>query len=245
MNRFTNYSLRPLLRRYSRHFEQPLLTIKRYQTGILLGAILCLGILLLFRESEGKDLHQIFKQEGYLDFKNASILGNPSRIILQEEENHLSKTQRSVLESQSQLKKEVETLKATLNEMKASNPSMPHPVASGGPEIPSSLTSQPSVVFGPLPLSSPQVGAIANHVPGDEFTHTRVSDQIKTNAAAPNSPPKRSLGFSELGPIQKDKKPGSSMISFPVKANGKAFLKKPSIVLPSGSYVKASAPKAT
>jgi conjugal transfer pilus assembly protein TraB len=43
-----------------------------------------------------------------------------------------------------------------------------------------------------------------------------------------------------MGPLPKEKKPGHSMISFPVKGTGKAYLKKPGIILPSGSYVKAT-----
>ncbi len=241
-------ALQAFLNRESRHVKQVLSWIKPYQSWIAGGAAICLTGLLVFREHEPQDSRQIFHQEGHLDFKNASILGNPSRLLIQEEEAHLSKAQRTVLDSQTQLKKEVETLKAALEELRTSGgvktaadrnktTLTPSAAASGIPvnstsSLPSALGSAPS--FGPEPLQTEE-----HTQPGDEFNHTRIpsiQDALKTGSAAPERPLRILDGKLPHG----SQKPGHSVISFPVKAQGKAYLKKPSIILPSGSYVKAT-----
>jgi conjugal transfer pilus assembly protein TraB len=52
--------------------------------------------------------------------------------------------------------------------------------------------------------------------------------------------PSGNFGMNMEGRTVRDGKPGPSMISFPVKSTGKSYLKKPGIILPSGSYVKAT-----
>ena len=112
-------------------------------------------------------------------------------------------------------------------------------------------------LIGPFPLPSPSLptkdeSVKAGTLPGDEFNHTRIAgavqtDRIQTQAAAPesalnqsHSERKHSNGLGlDMNVSLREKKPGISMISFPVKSTGKAFLKKPGIILPSGSYVKA------
>jgi hypothetical protein len=216
-----------------RHFNQTFPNLGRHQTPFLIGITLCLGAVLLTQSKESKNSLQIFQHESHLDFKNASILGNPGRTLLQEEESNLSKTQRSVLESQNLLKKEVALLRLELEQLKT--PGIVQPAPSGSP---SPLVSRN--IYGPEPLPSPDlILPPLQATIGEEFNHTRVtSDHLRTRAAAPKYF-STGIGLTEMGKVQKERKVGTAMISFPVKSTGKAFLKKPAIVLPSGSYVKA------
>src|SRR4051812_8008954 len=93
---------------YHKHLLRGLPIIQKYKTGVLAGTTLSLAVLLFYWNTEEKDSRQIFRYDGY-DFKNASILGNPSRAILQNEESLLSKTQKNVLLAQNQLKNEIES----------------------------------------------------------------------------------------------------------------------------------------
>ena len=206
---------------FQRQLRRSLPTVNRNLLGILLGSTVCSLALLLFRNSEGQESRQIFRQEGHLDFKNASILGNPTRVLLEEEESHLERTQRRVLDGQNQLKTEVEALRSELQQLK--KPGVPVP----GPSVSPSPSPNPS-------------GTPSQVATGEEYSHTRITDQIRTQAGAPRSRSSGGMGLGEMGPLQREKKPGISLISFPVKSNGKAFLKKPAIILPSGSYVKAT-----
>jgi hypothetical protein len=242
----------------NKHLRRSLPILKRYSTGILAGMTLALIAILALKGSENRESHQIFKQEGAIDFKNASILGNPGRVILKEEESKLSKAQRDVLDAQTQLKNEVQVLKSEIQQLKSpgiqtAGPFLVEPVpgpsqspVQGSIQRPSQNTSILNTgVYGPVtppsPASSPPPTKLG---PGDEFNHTQVSDQIHGNAAAPESRPKSpfsgTLGFSNTGSPQRGRKPGVSMVSFPVKSTGKVFLRKPGIILPSGSYVKGT-----
>ncbi len=241
MNQRWIFKFNALSKRFLRHVNPKMAGLSRYQAVFLGGGLLSMVGLWVLHEPDNRNSSRVFKQDSHLDFKNASILGNPSRILLQEEESNLSKTQRTVLESQSLLKKEVDSLKSELQQLRASGNSVPNPSASP-------TAHQDGAVFGPQPLPSPGMSLEAGHTaPGEEFNHTQISDQVSTHAAAPLPVSRHNagrsvgnrMGLNELGPLPKEKKPGSTMISFPVKGNGKAYLKKPSIVLPSGSYVKA------
>jgi hypothetical protein len=180
----------------------------------------------------------IFQKEASLDFKGAEILGNPRQSILQGEEALFSKTQRNVLESESELKSQLVALQAKVSKLEAQ--SVPSPV-------PSALIST-NEVYGPwaigltapisTPSSSPTLGAPAPGVIGTEVASLK--DSIYTHQAAPRS--NREVDPFDLKLSEKSgrQKAGPSMISFPVKSTGKSFLKKPEITLPSGSYVKAT-----
>lgn len=172
--------------------------------------------------SQGADqTRMIFKREGMPDFKNASILGNPGQAVLNGEEKLFSKQQKLLTDSQTQIKTELEQLRVAVQGLSNKAPGIdvmgPQPSAS-----PSLIT--PSITPGQSQAEiqiQPQVGP-----PPEEYSATRYTDRIIQTRSAP-------ARFSFAG------KPGHSMIAFPVKTTGAVYLKKPSVILPTGSYVKA------
>ena len=217
-------------------------TYEANKKAFWIGGVGALALLWMFNPSADEG-HIIFQKEPSLDFKNADILGNQRQSILQGQESLFAKTQKSVLESQSQLKSEVALLKGQLADLKSQVSPQPSP----GPSIGlSSLTDPKSEVYGPMPAGStppdPTLGPpVAGIQPGTVRNSSRTSglkDSVSLSQAAPSRTSRESLGLET--PAPKAKKPGPAMISFPVKTTGKAYLAKPGIKLPSGSYVKAT-----
>jgi len=188
--------------------------------GFGLGLVIVLFAVANWSSGSSAESRVIFKREGIPDFKNASILGNPGQAILKGEERQFSQGQRALMDAQKELKSEVEKLRSDLQTITQGTPG---PVASPGPS------------GTPVPSMSPvRLGEAA-----EEYGNTRVTgatkDTLTTSSAAPARP---SIGFGgERRP--RTGRPGAGMISFPVKATGRAFLRDPAVILPSGSYVKA------
>jgi len=63
------------------------------------------------------DAHVIFKSSGPIDFKNTSILGDPNRGVLKGEERLFARQQRNVMESQGELKGEIEKLREEVKQL--------------------------------------------------------------------------------------------------------------------------------
>jgi conjugal transfer pilus assembly protein TraB len=64
-------------------------------------------------------------------------------------------------------------------------------------------------------------------------------DQTNMSQASPNR--NTPIGLGGTGEISnRPAKLGTSRVSFPVKSTGKVYLKKPGVILPTGSYVKAT-----
>ena len=200
----------------------------------LWGGVAAAGLLLLLiGRPDAEESRTIFQKEPGIDFKGAEILGNPGRSILQGQESLFSKTQRSVIESETELKSQVAHLTAEVAKLQSQAIPLPSP--------------SPSVVaegYGPnpAPSSSPTVAqnitTMDKAAPG--VKPSVVKDSIRQSRAAPEHRQigqEMGMGFSSRA--NRNVKLGAGLISFPVKSTGKAFLKKPEIVLPSGSYVKA------
>lgn len=229
------------LSRLSRHAQQAFGPQAGNPRALAFGALAaCGGLLLwLFSGLKATPPLQIYHHEGHLDFKNASILGNPSRMVLREEEARLSKTQKTVLDSHSQLQKEVEELKAQFAALTLAPTATPTAVASVALVEQARDANTPSAgLVAALPPATVQARSLAAAGERDEFSHTEVKPLTtqRSSAEKPFSsilgePPTRQSGAQ---------KTGASLISFPVHSAGKAYLKTPSIVLPAGSYVKAT-----
>lgn len=203
----------------------------------------------------------LVRTEGVPDFKHASILGNPGEKVLQGEQTLFSKQQRTILDTQKQLQEEVTKLRGQLSQLQAGQ--IPGP--SGTPL--GTVTSQATVFGPPTPIASPSpapTGAplisgsspqnIASADSGIRLgpaaydpTSQQARDTVSSVAAAPQRPPSQAassykgteFGLSAVDKSRKTGKAGSNVISFPVKTSGAVYLKRPSVVLPSGSYVKA------
>lgn len=184
---------------------------------------------LILSQSNGSDeTRTIFKREGAIDFKNASILGNPTQNLVKGEEQRFSKTQKELKAEIDALKSEVANLKGPVT--------TPSPGASGTPNW-ANANASPSPNLGPIDvkLSPPPEGVASTKVDTDRVSTAQSAPTREAQSTANTTMP-RGFGFSES---PRRAKPGAAVISFPVKATGKSYLKEPGITLPSGSYVKA------
>jgi conjugal transfer pilus assembly protein TraB len=201
-------------------------------SAIAVGVIGTLALVAIAVTRPSGESRVIFHRDGPIDFKNASILGDPRRSILKAEESAFGRQQRGLLEVQKDLKSELERLREEVRALKGGTPAAaasPAPTASGSLDAPATadLATGPA----PTPTLAP---------PSEQYTGTEISgiakDELATTRAAPTRP---SLGLGNLPRQSGSARPGKSMISFPVKSTGKAFLREPGVTLPSGSYVKA------
>ncbi len=196
--------------------------------AVLLGSCAGLAIILISATSGSEEPKIIIRREGIPDFKNASILGNPGQAVLRGEERQFTQSQRALLDAQKEMKGELEKLRADLL---AATQGRPNPSVSPAPE---GAPGSP-----PTGMTQIQLGD-----PAEQYGPTAVSaakkepalvDATKTSQSAPARP---SLGLG--GAISpRSGRPGANMVSFPVKTTGRAFLREPGVMLPSGAYVKA------
>ncbi|CAM6053768.1 unnamed protein product [Sphagnum tenellum] len=163
-----------------------------------------------------------------MQFRNARILGSPSEMVSRESDKHLLETQKSFIDGQNQLKTEVEALRAELNTIKTGGLASPAPQAPPSPN--------------PKPVAQslvPQTGK--EFILTEDKQDHSVSDSVTITKSAPEKKkPQKSVrkkaafGFD----LPTERGFGDSTINFPVKVTGKEYLNEPSVVLPSGSYVK-------
>jgi hypothetical protein len=207
-----------LLRRAQQQLSTARAFIRGQRPAVLLGACAGIGIILVSATSGSEETKMIIRREGIPDFKNASILGNPGQAILRGEERQFTQSQRELLEAQKNIRGELEKLRA---ELQAATQIRPDASISPTPTPP----GLPSVTG----MTQVQLGD-----PSEQYGPTAV-DTAKSTRAAPARP-----GFglhTEVRP--RAGRPGANTVSFPVKSTGRAFLREPGVILPSGSYVKA------
>lgn len=186
--------------------------------------IAAIGIVVLLTYASGsEDTRLLIRTDGIPDFKNASVLGNPGEKVLQGEEALFSRQQKQILDSQKQLEAEVSSLRGQFGQLQ------------GVSAVPSGVPS-PSPSTSPAP-SGVQPGSATTPVrlgpAPDQYGTGSARDTIPTSQAAPEG---RNFGFSQSANRSGGTGPG--IVSFPVKTSGAAYLKRPSISLPTGSYVK-------
>ncbi len=187
----------------------PLLKTK---AGLGLIALAALGFVGAFASGSGTEKQIFIEREGY-DFKNARVLGTPERLILDGEEKQLAKAKNlgaEVQASQEALRAEITALRDDIAKLKA--------------PIPETT---------PTPTPSPIVHELsaAERAAYEKASKTAV-DQVHVSQAAPD------FGFQPPVRDRRSLGQGKTFINFPVKAIGNG-LKAPSVVLPSGAYVKA------
>ena len=183
------------------------------------------GLLVLLTYFMGAETTKmIIKTEGVPNFKNASILGNTGERVLQGEQSLFSRQQKNIIDTQKTLQDEVTKLRAQLDQVQV------------GHGIPGATPApSPSGIPGSAQAAAPPIKVAPA---ADEYGATHIQDSVSTSQAAP-SRESLGLGLSGLDSNRKKGKPGASIVSFPVKTSGAVYLKRPGIVLPSGSYVKA------
>jgi len=208
--------------------------IKSHQKPIFTGLFSAVALAAVVSSHGDSDSRIIFRSEGPVDFKNSNILGNPTQTILKGEQTLFSKQQKNLLESQGELKSEIEKLREEvkqLNSAKLPTPtttledaSPPLPKPGSPPDSTSRVTSQINPPLAP---------------PSENFQGKYIDQTQETKA----SPARSSLGltndYNSFLKARGNGRPGASMISFPVKTTGSVAFKAPEITLPSGSYVKA------
>ena len=226
-------------------------SLKKHNVPLAAG-LAGMAILTAILASHGdSETHVIFKSTGPVDFKNASILGNPNQGVLKGEERLFTRQTRNLMESQGELKGEIEKLRDEVKQLTIARNGMQDNLVGASPSASPSPGSSP--IYGPFPGTIPYVGSAQSPGPtlgppvdgfqGKQISQTSVppkTDQINTTASSATRP---SLGisqdYSNYGRSRVSGKPGASMISFPVKTTGSVAFKGPEITLPSGSYVKA------
>ncbi len=232
-----------------RRLFQVVEVLKQHKLPLLFG-LFGMAVLTAVLSSHGdNDAHVIFKSTGPIDFKNASILGDPNRGVLKGEERLFARQQRNVMESQGELKGEIEKLREEVKQLtSARNGAQDNSIGLSGPIA--SPSPGANSIYGPVPFvgptqsPGPTLGPPAENFQGKQVAQTPAavpsSDQVKMTAS---SATRTSLGisqdYSNYGRARVSGKPGASMISFPVKTTGSVAFKGPEITLPSGSYVKA------
>jgi hypothetical protein len=216
---------------------------KNHSQGLWIGVVSAGVLVAIVGLPDTNETHTIFKREPSLDFKNAEILGNPRQSILQGQETLFSKTQRSVLSSETELKTEVAALRLEVDKLRSQTVASPSPSPMSSRSMEEVYGPWKDGVFAksggstPGPISSTQTPTLGAPAPGvTPGSVVRASDIIRQTQAAPS---RDHFGLSEMDG-HRSVKLGANMISFPVKSTGRAFLKKPGIILPSGSYVKAT-----
>lgn len=222
---------------WQKHFLRIKALCHEHRSGIWIGVGVSAMLLLLVGRPDAQEKRVIFQRQPGLDFKDAEILGNPRQSILQGQEALFLKTRRSALDSEAELKTELATLKAEVEKLKVQPNPMPSPgvlslgaASAYGPQPLQSSVASPSAINIPS-LGPPAPGVTAYDV------HSGTKDVIRQQQAAPE---RGSFGWISGASGGRSKKPGANMVSFPVKSTGKVFLRKPGIILPSGSYVKAT-----
>ena len=192
------------------------------------------GLLVLLTYALGAETTKmIIKTEGIPNFKNASILGNPGEKVLQGEQSLFSRQQRDIIGNQKTLQDEVTKLRGQLDQLQAASVTP----GSGTPS-PSPSGVLPSTGGVPPVSGQSTISPIKLSQPGDDYGSTHIQDSVPTAQAVPGRE-SLGLGLSNLDTRKKKGKPGANIVSFPVKTSGAVYLKRPGIVLPSGSYVKA------
>ncbi|MGK5083496.1 TrbI/VirB10 family protein [Bdellovibrionota bacterium FG-1] len=199
----------------------------------------------------------LVRTDGVPDFKHASILGNPGEKVLQGEQTLFSRQQKEILEKQKHLQEEVTKLRGQLSQIQpgAGAPGTPPTLAGvpaantqSAPPLPGAPSS-PTLYGPPAPetmAATPPVGqsgapAIRLGAPTDDYSKTPMRDATSISQAGPMRTG-AGMGTSAFSGIDKSRrggKPGVNVVSFPVKTSGAVYLKRPSVVLPTGSYVKA------
>lgn len=181
-----------------------------------------------------ENTRMVIRNDGIPNFKNASILGNPGENVLQGEQTLFTRQTKQILDAQKQIQDEVTTLRGQLSQIQTG----------AGPTGATSTSSNPSAALNPTPQPSPTgaptVGQSSGQVrvgpPADDFRPGETRDTVSTSRAAPA---RDSMGFALSGVEKRGGRHGASIVSFPVKTSGAVYLKRPSIALPTGSYVKA------
>lgn len=211
-----------------KHFTNVLEVAKTHQKPLLIGLLSAAALVVVVTSRGDSESRVVFKSEGPLDFKNSSILGNPTQAILRGEQTLFSKQQRGLLESQGELKSEIEKLREEVRLLNAAKSPLQTVAQEYGPPAPNP-SSSPVAIQSTTPLAPPP----------DNFQGRQIDQVSQSNAA----PTRSSLGlthdYNRFSGSQSKGRPGASMISFPVKTTGSAAFKAPEITLPSGSYVKA------
>jgi hypothetical protein len=209
---------------------------------IFIGLPLLASAAIYWGTSSDPETRVLVERSGSLDFKGAEILGNPRQSILQGEESQFSKTKKSVLASETELKTQIAALKLEVDELRAKSvvpqlsalPSASPTTEVYGPTSPGNLVVAPNTLSSSSPVT---LGAAA---PGIEQSGRQ--DKLRLSQSAPQDRRNSSAadpGAFGLGVKPSKSKLGTNLLSFPVKSTGKVFLNKPGIILPSGSYVKA------
>ncbi|MGK5086526.1 TraB/VirB10 family protein [Bdellovibrionota bacterium FG-2] len=232
--------------RFDRDFTRFKAVIQKHRKLLAVcGGLASLAVVLSY--ATGTEQTRILvRTDGIPDFKHSSILGNPGEKVLQGEQTLFSRQQKEILETQKVLQEEVTKLRGQLSQIQTGAAS-PVPGAASVPSIvPSGSPSQPALAMAPVPTpsESPQTGQVQYGAaayepsPVPSPAPSPIRDTVHTSRASPM----RSTGGFGLSGIDKPRrggKAGVNVVSFPVKTSGAVYLKRPSVVLPSGSYVKA------
>lgn len=228
----------------SRNFVRLRKTVEKHKMPVAAGSVVVLATVLLTYALGAETTRIMVRTEGIPDFKNASILGNPGEKVLAGEQSLFSRQQKEILGNQKQLQEEITKLRGQMIGQIGQTP------AASGPPSPEYAATSPVAEMGPpAPIPTPTVPTpVASPVSAqNQPTSIRLGpapDQYDTTPVSQAAPSRHSLGLGGLGFSGVDKshrggKPGSNIVSFPVKSSGAVYLKQPSVVLPSGSYVKA------
>lgn len=201
---------------------------------------ICIGYSLFSGSPDGTRV--LVHHEGIPDFTNSSILGHPHEHILAQEQTQLAKKEIHVLSVETQLQTQLNTAMARIAalEGRASQPeTLPSPMMSGSsaPIFPGTQSRtgalQPEV-YGPLE-PGPSTAPIHFSPSTEKFGSTAVEDKLTTSRAAETPGP---LDRSDDAPISRRSHLGNNVLSFPAKPVQSVVFKTPSIILPTGSYVK-------
>ena len=215
----------------------------------LAGGIAAIVVLLSYATG-AESTRILVRTDGVPDFKHASILGNPGEKVLQGEQTLFSRQQKEILEKQKQLQEEVTKLRGQLSQIQPGTGTPGAPPTLAGASAATLPGASPSpILYGPpapdAMAATPAVGQSAAPVrfgaATDDYRKTQVRDATATSQAGPM---RTGIGlgasaFSGIDKSHRGGKLGVNVVSFPVKTSGAVYLKRPSVVLPTGSYVKA------
>ena len=230
--------------------------IQTHRKSLAVASGLATIAVLLSYATGGESTRILIRTDGVPDFKHASILGNPGEKVLQGEQTLFSRQQKEILEKQKQLQEEVIKLRGQLNQIGTGfgAPGAPGVLAGVQAANTQSVPPLPAASPTPIPYGPPAPDSMAATAPvgqsgapvrfaaaTDDYGKTQVKDGTPISKAAPK---RKGMGldasaFSGVDKSRRGGKPGINVVSFPVKTSGAVYLKRPSVVLPSGSYVKA------
>ena len=213
--------------------------IQKHRKPFAVASALAAVAVLLTYAASAESTQILIRTEGIPDFKHASILGNPGEKVLQGEQTLFSKQQKEILDTQKLLQDEVTKLRGQLGQLQTGTG------VAAVTALPSG-TPSPNVYGPPVPAPAPSAipsnQAAADKIrvgpAADDYQPTRVQDVSSSSQAGPVHD-RLGLGMSGVDKTRKGGKAGGNVVSFPVKTSGAVYLKRPSVVLPSGSYVKA------